>query len=355
MHGAYELEPGPSREALAIDMPGIGPVEPCRLTFGEMNAGQIASVPLRAAVNALPEVVKGEGVKTAVHVDDVARGDMTWQGNCLAWENYLQMCEDNNFGLNPSKTYLGYSPVDFWGFTASLKGTCLADKNLNPIERVVEPTNLSELRYTLGVFVQSKGYVDEHAMIVEPLHALTRHGANKLPVPYVWGPAQQKAYDFVRGILLSGAHLSPADYRLPFYSGGDVSNDGKSYGIWQFWPTDDISPIDSSGNELTKATAFTVISHGSHHTVIAFGDPPTEYSIPHTDETKRIMRYFSKCWSEASRKRAPCYLEGDALLSGLEWHRFWALSSPFPLYTNSDHQPLKWMIKSEKGDRTVPC
>ena len=171
-------------------------------------------------------------------------------------------------------------------------------------------------------------------MIVEPLHALTRHGANKLPVPYVWGPAQQKAYDFVRGILLSGAHLSPADYRLPFYSGGDASNDGKSYGIWQFWPTDEISPIDSSGNELTKATAFTVISHGSHHTIIAFGDPPTEYSIPHTDETKRIIRYFSKCWSEASRKRAPyySYLEGDALLSGLEWYRFWALSSPFPRF-----------------------
>jgi hypothetical protein len=157
MHGAYELEPDPSREALAIDMPGVGPVGPCRLTFGEMNAGQIASVPLRAAVNALPEVVKGEGAKTAVCVDDAARGEMTWQDNCLAWENYLQMCEDKNFGLNPSKTYLGFPSVDFWGFTASLKGTCLADKNLNPIERMVEPANLSELRHTLGVFVQSKG------------------------------------------------------------------------------------------------------------------------------------------------------------------------------------------------------
>jgi hypothetical protein len=183
MHGAYELEPGPSREALAIAMPAIGPVEPCRLTFGEMNAGQIASVPLRAAVNALPEVVKGEGAKAAVHVGDVARGDVTWQDNCLAWQ-------DNNFGLSPSKTYLGFPSVDFWGFNASKKGTTLADKNLNPIERMAEPANLPELRHTLGVFVQSKGYVDEHAMIVEPLHALTRHGANKLPVPCVWGPVQ---------------------------------------------------------------------------------------------------------------------------------------------------------------------
>ncbi len=29
--------------------------------------------------------------------------------------------------------------------------------------------------------------------------------------------------------------------------------------------------------------------------------------------------------------------------------KFYALSSPFPLYTYSDHMPLSWMKKSEKG------
>jgi hypothetical protein len=29
--------------------------------------------------------------------------------------------------------------------------------------------------------------------------------------------------------------------------------------------------------------------------------------------------------------------------------KFYALSSPFPLYTYSDHLPLQWMSTSQKG------
>jgi hypothetical protein len=42
-------------------------------------------------------------------------------------------------------------------------------------------------------------------------------------------------------------------------------------------------------------------------------------------------------------------LEADTLLWGLAKCRFWALSSPFPLYAFSDHLPLKWVRKCEKG------
>ncbi len=45
----------------------------------------------------------------------------------------------------------------------------------------------------------------------------------------------------------------------------------------------------------------------------------------------------------------PFYLEADTLLWGLAKCRFWALSSPFPLYAFSDHLPLKWVRKCEKG------
>jgi hypothetical protein len=52
---------------------------------------------------------------------------------------------------------------------------------------------------------------------------------------------------------------------------------------------------------------------------------------------------------EALRLRPPFYLEADALLWGTNEVKFYALSSPFPLYTYSDHLPLNWMKKSEKG------
>jgi hypothetical protein len=66
-------------------------------------------------------------------------------------------------------------------------------------------------------------------------------------------------------------------------------------------------------------------------------------------DTRHNIAWFSKVWSEADRKRAPFYLEADTLLWGLAKCRFWALSSPFPLYAFSDHMPLKWVRKCEKG------
>jgi hypothetical protein len=78
---------------------------------------------------------------------------------------------------------------------------------------MVPPSNLPELRSTLGVFVQSSRFIPRYSHIVAPLTALTRSAHGK-PVPFVWDTAQQTAFDQVRNLLLDGIHLSPADYRL---------------------------------------------------------------------------------------------------------------------------------------------
>jgi hypothetical protein len=62
-----------------------------------------------------------------------------------------------------------------------------------------------------------------------------------------------------------------------------------------------------------------------------------------------VIAYFSKAWTDTQRLRPPFYLEADSLLWCTDEAKFFALSSPFPLYTYSDHMPLSWMKKSEKG------
>ena len=77
---------------------------------------------------------------------------------------------------------------------------------------------------------------------------------------------------------------------------------------------------------------------------------PGPRDIPHTEENRKQIKNFSKCWkTPALANRPPFYLEADALLWGLDITRFWSLSSPFPLYAQSDHLPLKWVKHSEKG------
>ncbi len=116
----------------------------------------------------------------------------------------------------------------FFGFEVNKKDTRLADKNLDPICRMVPPSNLPEFRSTLGVFVQSSRFIPRYAHIVARLTALTSSSAGK-PVPYLWNDKTQAAYDEIRNLLLDGIHLSPPDYRLPFHDCGDASNDGKSF------------------------------------------------------------------------------------------------------------------------------
>ena len=64
---------------------------------------------------------------------------------------------------------MGYPSCVFFGFKVDIKGTHLADKNLDPVRRMVPPTNFSELRSTLGVFVQSARFIPRYARIAARL------------------------------------------------------------------------------------------------------------------------------------------------------------------------------------------
>ncbi len=80
-------------------------------------------------------------------------------------------------------------------------------------------------------------------------HSRNSPAVKKANLYHTYGPPKdKKSYDHVRNLLLDGIHLAPPDYQLPFHSGGDASNDGKSYGIHQF-------------SDLPRGTQFSVTTH----------------------------------------------------------------------------------------------
>ncbi len=90
------------------------------------------------------------------------------------YTDFLALCERENWTLNATKTRVGFLSCVFFGFLVDKSGTRLADKNLDPIKRMVPPTNLPELRMTLGVFVQSSRFIPQYAHVVRPLTELIR-------------------------------------------------------------------------------------------------------------------------------------------------------------------------------------
>jgi hypothetical protein len=140
----------------------------------------------------------------------------------------------------------------------------------------------------------------------------------KNPV-FFWKSEQQAAYDFIRDKLLSGVHLAAPDFELPFHLATDASEDGKGATFYQL-PSIDV---------------------------------PDQYPYDvrrHAPKNMAIIFFLSKAFNETQRLKPPFYLEGDALLWATDKSRYYALRSKFPLYnTYSDHMPLNWMHKTEKG------
>jgi hypothetical protein len=186
---------------------------------------------------------------------------------------------------------------------------------------MVPPEDISELRRVLGLFKISRKYLKDYAIITKPLTDLLR---GKQPV-FKWHEPQQQAYEHIRDALLSGLHLAAPNFELPFHLQTDASEDGK-------------------GGVLYQLPACPI---------------PDQYPYckdRHAPDLMAVIAHFSKAWSDALRLRPPFYLEADSLLWATNERKFYALSSPFPLYTYSDHLPLAWMGKSEKGTRlTISC
>ena len=88
------------------------------------------------------------------------------------FENFLKMCETTGIKLNPAKVQVGVSTVKFYGYKLSEKGMHPAESNLDPIKKLVAPTNRKEVRSLLGLFVQFRQFFDRFDRIIKPIQSL---------------------------------------------------------------------------------------------------------------------------------------------------------------------------------------
>ncbi len=304
-YNSFRLAPGLSREALAIWTP-IGLVQPTVLPFGQKNSGTEAQGPYLNAAKRLKNISN--------YVDDWLGYADDFDELLRNFEEFLKVCLEYNITLNAAKTRFGFASAQFFGFVASFDGTHLADKHLCPIWNTVLPEDIAELRRTLGLFVVSRKYIKDYAMLTRPLTNLLK---GKL-LTFKWDKACQDAYEHVRDALLAGVHLAAPNFEIPFHLQTDASEDGKGAILYQL-----------PHCELDKQFPYC--------------------KKIHTPDLMAVIAHYSKSFTESQRLRPLFYLEADSLLWATHEVKFYALSSRFPLYTYSGHMPLQWMRKSEKG------
>ena len=162
------------------------------------------------------------------------------------------MAHAENMSFKAKKTVFGAPSAEFWGQTLDVEGSRQADHNMAPLERMVAPKDQSELRRVLGVLVQHKDAIDRGGIIAAPLYRLTGK------VPWVWGAAEEAAFEQLRSAALNNNVLAPFDPKKQVRVRVDASDDGKGWMIYQLRDAD-----TARTNRRTALSFATGARHGT--------------------------------------------------------------------------------------------
>jgi len=155
-------------------------------------------------------------------IDDVLVFADSPEAHYRAVDQVLSMLSKVNLKCHPDKSIFGAAVVTYLGMNVSRYGLSPEQAKVDAIRNLRTPHNVSELRSVLGFMNYYRGFVPQYSSIAAPLNALLAKD-----VPWVWGPAQQAAYQQLKDSLCEeGRALKRYDPSRPLILYTDWSQKG---------------------------------------------------------------------------------------------------------------------------------
>ena len=293
------LKAGKTQEMTTFWTP-LGLMKYTRLIMGAKNASAIAQA---IFARYLAEDLSEDDLDRIINFqDDYCGFEDEWGRFLQVLEAFFKMCRKNKVHINPAKVHIGASHAMFYGYKISKQGLEPAEKNLDPIRKLTAPTNRSEVRSLLGLFVQFRRFFERYDRLVAPIQQLLRKDKK-----FQWGKEQQNALDKMKAhITQKNIYLAAVDKTKKLILETDGSDDG--------W----------------GAILLQIIN----------GE-------------RRVIGMWSGRWKTVvMRKSPPYYKETKAWMNGLEKARVYVDTHPMPITCITDHIPLTW-IKNTSGKGPV--
>ena len=170
------------------------------MLFGLTNA---PSTFMRLMNHVLREFI---GRFVVVYFDDILIYSHTESEHCTHIRQVLQVLRDNKLYANLEKCSFAKDKVIFLGFVVSKHGVEVDQSKIESIQNWPTPMNVSQVRSFHGLTGFYRRFVKDFSTIAAPLNDLTKKG-----VPFVWGAAQDIAFDTLKRLLTSAPLLALPD------------------------------------------------------------------------------------------------------------------------------------------------
>ena len=185
------------------------------MPFGLTNA---PSTFMRLMNHVLREFI---GRFVVVYFDDILIYSHTESEHCTHIRQVLQVLRDNKLYANLEKCTFAKDKVIFLGFVVSKHGVEVDQSKIESIQNWPTPMNVSQVRSFHGLAGFYRRFVKDFSTIAAPLNDLTKKG-----VPFVWGTAQDIAFDTLKRLLTSAPLLALPDFSKQFEVECDASGIG---------------------------------------------------------------------------------------------------------------------------------
>lgn len=238
------------------------------------------------------------------YIDDILIYSENFTEHINHLKQLLEAIKTEGFRLKFTKCTFASDTVKYLGHIIQNNTIKPLKDNLISIRNFPVPKTQKNVRQFLGKVNFYHEYIQNSAIILEPLHNLLRKNQN-----FNWTDKCQATFKKIKNILCSQPVLEIFDQELPISIYTDASIDGVG--------------------AILKQTQ--------------------------KDGKQKPIAYFSKKLNQAQKKKKAIYLECLAIKEAVKYWQYWLIGKPFTVYT--DHKPLenknlKSRTDEELGDLT---
>src|ERR1041385_5069406 len=185
------------------------------MPFGLTNA---PSTFMRLMNHVLREFI---GLFVVVYFDDILIYSRNEFEHADHIRQVLQVLHDAKLYANLEKFTFAKDKVIFLGYVVSKHGVEVGSSKIEAIQNWPTPMNVSQVRSFHGLAGFYRRFDEDISTIAAPLNELTKKG-----VPFVWGVAQDLAFDELKRLLTSAPLLTLPDFAKQFEVECDASGIG---------------------------------------------------------------------------------------------------------------------------------